>query len=401
MIVFLMSILTTGATAYEWIGWLAKGDTKSVDVEEISKIKLIDVYEDECIIEFENCADGCSWHHGEVSEDKYVDLWRKRIGMTDSLEAPWDKTDVDQCRLFVELTCDDECTINEEECVGDDVYTCKSDSDGCRYLEFQEACDDRCEDGECKSSQFVAGCHDGDAYWYDNDGNRMDVKDRCDEDERCNGGECVDKCEKTDPKCVNETLVLVAHYDYSCYPPAECPERLNEEHICSVVGCDDGEICMNSQCVETECKYNQVVVLDREGDISKVIEECGDDEECTDGECTTLEYSEKTCFRNRIYSQTKNGNIGEMIEECKENEVCIDAICTTCGNGICDEDEDCGCLDCDCSTVQPEQQDDLPPKKNESVNKSTFNESINHTAEPVEERSVITIIKNIWNWFFR
>lgn len=272
----------------------------------------------------------------------------------------------DQCQagecVGVSINCDDGnvCTTNwcdpaTGDCVHDpvpDATTC-DDSNACTQ-------GDTCQDGECQGGGLV-DCEDGNNCTVDQchpssgcqhtpasgqactDGNACTLGDSCDAEGVCTPGvdlvECEDQIACTEDSCQPSTGECVFEPNHTA---CDDGDACTQDQCDVVVGCvvpplpveyDD-----SNQCTQDECDSQQGCMHSPMDDGST----CSDGDSCTVGD---------SCLQGACQSGDPvppEDYCGETC--CLPNEVCGDGeVCTTCGNGQCDEAEDCLTCPGDCS----------------------------------------------------
>ncbi len=153
---------------------------------------------------------------------------------------------------------------------------------------------------------------------------------------RCGNGECEDKenCE-------------VCEADCGCSEIERCEERICTTY-CGNAICEDNEGCetCREDCATPQdhgiCKDNEAYWVDSCGYEGELRESCTGETECFEGECR-LKCGNGICEEDEDCGTCKPDCGCESFERCQAG-VCI----TFCGNEICELEENCGTCEQDC-----------------------------------------------------
>jgi len=173
----------------------------------------------------------------------------------------------------------------------------------------------------------------------------------CDDNEKCENGECVDKAKACESKWLT---------DYYCSSLANARLRQKQNTDCSVTtnkyDCANDEVCKDGKCVKDECTEQQLgdpycselansyLVRFQNKDCSTTTKkyDCDNDEVCEDGKCVTGNPSCSTkpeipcddaIWEDYPKCSWNTGSCKECTQDtdCEENQVCNNNKCTSSG----------------------------------------------------------------------
>ena len=89
------------------------------------------------------------------------------------------------------------------------------------------------------------------------------------------------------------------------------------------------EITITARCAVDEgyCDGNIAYFCNDNGEFT--VEECAEDETCTEGRCSCLSEDHKGCHEGDVYWFDSCGNPGELVEACGSDQACSDGYCLT------------------------------------------------------------------------
>ena len=194
--------------------------------------------------------------------------------------------------------------------------------------------------GDCESHSYRS-CYNGDAYWYNDCGNREDLYDSCGSGEKCSDGRCVDECgSHAEKRC----------YSGDVYWYDSCGDREDLYDSCSGdEECSEGKCVSSGTCISNDhkgCYEGDVYWFDSCGEKEELFESCDTGESCQSGKCgggTCDSHEYKGCYNGDAYWFDSCGEREEKFDDCSSTESCKEGECIHTG---CQVTNDCKSKKC-------------------------------------------------------